>query len=126
MSCCSRFAGPEDIAGRWLCGDWSPDGNQIAVNSDDPTVVIWDTSTGDEISTFSGHQDRLGITWSPDGTRILSNGTNGEAMIWEAANGQLLLNLFPTVLQSNSIARGLDKRRKVGCNSQRGWDCDHL
>jgi WD40 repeat protein len=90
------FTNPGILSGHWLYSDWSPDGSKIAVNSYDPTVVIWDAFTGEEIITFSGHQDRvLGIAWSPDGTRILSNGSQGEAMVWEAATGQLLHNLFP-------------------------------
>ena len=91
-----KFTGPEDLAGRWLYADWSPDGSMVASNNYDPSIVIWVANTGDEIITFSGHQDQvLGIAWSPDGTRILSNATQGEAMIWEAASGQLLHKLFP-------------------------------
>ncbi|MCJ7535213.1 MAG: WD40 repeat domain-containing protein, partial [Anaerolineales bacterium] len=90
------FTGTEDLAGRWLSADCSPDSSQIASNSYDPTVVIWDAITGDEIITFAGHQNQvLGILWSPDGTRILSHGTDGEAIIWETASGKVLHNLFP-------------------------------
>ena len=36
---------------------WSPDGKNIASASDDSTVKLWNTSTGDCVSTLSGHSD---------------------------------------------------------------------
>jgi WD40 repeat protein len=88
--------GQTDIVDHWLLADWSPDGSLVASNTYDPTIVVWNSITGDEILAFSGHQDRVGcIHWSPDGTRILSHGWTGEVMIWEAATGTLLHKLFP-------------------------------
>ena len=37
---------------------WSPDGKSLASSSDDKTVRIWDASTGQCVSTLSGHSDR--------------------------------------------------------------------
>jgi WD40 repeat protein len=34
---------------------WSPDGKSLASASDDLTVRIWDASTGQCLSTLSGH-----------------------------------------------------------------------
>jgi WD40 repeat protein len=34
---------------------WSPDGKSLASASDDNTVRIWDASTGQCVSTLSGH-----------------------------------------------------------------------
>ena len=40
---------------RVLSVAWSPDGTKVASGSDDKTVKLWHTNTGDCESTLSGH-----------------------------------------------------------------------
>ena len=76
--------------------DWSPDGSQLVTTGADNPVIIWDSKTGEDLLTFSGHQYAMSsVAWSPDGSRIISGSEEGEALIWEAASGEVLLDLFP-------------------------------
>jgi WD40 repeat protein len=82
-----------------MCPDQpgSPDGSRITLPLPDTTVVIYDSATGDEIFTFTGHTRGAisSANWSPDGTRIISSTDQGEAMIWDAATGEVQIDLFP-------------------------------
>lgn len=82
----------------WYMNDlaWSPDGSQLATASWDTKVIVWDSTTGDDLLTFSGHKYAVNsVAWSPDGSRIVSTSNDGEALIWEADTGEVLLELMP-------------------------------
>ncbi len=64
--------------------------------SDDGTVKLWNTNTGDCVSTLSGHMDPVwSVCFSPCGTKIVSgggleklDGGNGVSIrIWDAETG---------------------------------------
>jgi WD40 repeat protein/uncharacterized membrane protein len=82
----------------WYMNDlaWSPDGSQLATASWDTKVIVWDSTTGDDLLTFSGHKYAVNsVAWSPDGSRIVSTSNDGEDLIWEAETGEVLLELMP-------------------------------
>ena len=80
-------------------------GSFAAPSRHDPCVVKrWDTSSGDEISTFRGHPSPVCcVRFSPDG-RCLATcscgpediGARHEVRVWDAATGELLANVIGT------------------------------
>ena len=71
---------------------WSPSGERIANGFWDPIVNVWDSVSGEEIFTLSGHDAALiYVGWSPSGDRILTASDDTTAIIWDATTGERLL-----------------------------------
>ena len=57
----------------------------MATASEDQTVKIWDTETGEEILTLRGHQHTVtSLSFSHDGRRLASADNQGSIHIWDA------------------------------------------
>ena len=60
----------------------------MATASKDKTVKVWDTKTGDELFTISGHQGAVGsVTFGPDGKTIVTASDDRTVKIWDAKTG---------------------------------------
>ncbi len=67
----------------------SPDGRFLVSGSEDVTLKIWDTATGNVLRTLSGHdQSVLAAAVSPDGRQIASGGADQTVRVWDAVTGQ--------------------------------------
>ena len=67
---------------------WSSDGQILASSSNDFTIKLWDTMTGQYFQTLRAGLNSS-ITWSPDG-HILAAGAIGSLILWDRDTGQLL------------------------------------
>ena len=81
------------------------DGTRVATGSDDNTVRIWDTSTGQALLTLEGHADTVyGVAFEPDGKRLASTSWDNTARIWDAETGKTLQTLTGHTDRVNGVS----------------------
>jgi len=69
---------------------WSPDGTKLTSASDDLTLIIWDTETGEPLRTLkadAGGRWTWCVAWSPDGATIVSC-SDAAIFLWDAETGE--------------------------------------
>ncbi|MYA71349.1 hypothetical protein F4141_10420, partial [Candidatus Poribacteria bacterium] len=71
------------------------DGQTLASGSQDGTIHLWDTATGELQKTFRGHMRGVeGVVFSPDGQTLASGSSDGTILLWDPA---FLSNIPPDV-----------------------------
>ncbi|MEA5467874.1 protein kinase domain-containing protein [Spirulina sp. 06S082] len=80
-----------DSLGSAVALDLSPDGRYLLIGGDGGGVQIWDLSSGQCKSRFSGNQSiPLSVSFSPDGGYAIAGCANGELLLWEVGTQRLL------------------------------------
>ncbi len=69
---------------------FSPDGNMLAVSTDDNTIQMWSSTTGKPVgSKFVGHTDSItALAFSPDGKTLAASSIDKTTLTWNVATGQ--------------------------------------
>ncbi len=68
---------------------FSPDASLLACGSEDSTVKLWHTITGELIATFTGHLSNVHqLTFSPDGNILASGSSDGTVRFWDIETKQ--------------------------------------
>ena len=67
---------------------FSPDARLLATASDDKSIMLWRTATGELLRTLDGHEGWvLCVEWSPDGTSLTSGSRDAKIRIWDSTTG---------------------------------------
>jgi WD40 repeat protein/serine/threonine protein kinase len=71
---------------------WSPSGDQLALATDNQTVRLVSSTTGETTATLEGSPFNLThAAWSPDGAYLAAFTASGYLLVWAVADGSLLL-----------------------------------
>ena len=91
-------SGPSDFKGETaetLALAYSPDGNSVAMASEDGQVSIFNlASAGLPVRSWMAHADSAAaLAWSPDGQMLVSGGYDKVIKFWNPATGELIRSL---------------------------------
>jgi len=68
---------------------WTLGGELLAVAAVSGPISVWQTRSGEIVSTLSGHGfGTMSIAWRPDAAILASAGQDGAVRLWDAASGQ--------------------------------------
>jgi WD40 repeat protein len=72
----------------------SPDATTIAIGSNDGSLQLWSLRAGNQISTLTGHTDRINaLAFTADGTNLASSSRDKSIRLWDVRTGTQLLTL---------------------------------
>ena len=69
-------------------------------------VMVWDTTTWEEVTTLRGEPDKIFVTaqFSPDDSMIAASGRTGDVYVWDWRKGKVLSKFNHTGRKTESLA----------------------
>ncbi|MBN1449986.1 MAG: protein kinase, partial [Anaerolineales bacterium] len=106
--------------------DFNPEGTQLVSASEDRTLILWDTSSGDIIHRMEGHTEAvLSVKFVPDGSIIVSGSVDVTIRQWDPVTGEEITPFDAPIAGSVSCLETLpDSRTVLACRQTdiRFWD----
>ena len=73
---------------------FSHNGSKVVTASNDHTAIIWNVSSGQELTKLIAHSDRVNTAkFSPDDSKVVTASDDHTAIIWDTATGMVLAKL---------------------------------
>ena len=69
---------------------FSTDGTRVLAASADHSAKLWDTASGELVTSFAHQAEVFQAEFSPDGARILTSSIDKTAKLWDTSSGRLL------------------------------------
>lgn len=99
----------------------SPDRKTIVSGGEDKGVHLWDSATGQPLSTLYGHQDAIySVGFSGDGTHIVSCAYHDSIRVWDISSRQKLV-LIDASSKTGDWVSTVDPRCAQWRVSKNGW-----
>ena len=83
---------------------FSPDGSSLALGRG--SVLVWDVTTQELITSLDVSGSVVWITYSPDGRRLGVINEAGDVLVWDTSSWELLLNLSTEILPLGQVFYG--------------------
>jgi WD40 repeat protein len=100
----------------------SPNSKFVASGSNDDTAIVWDVTTGKEVSHMNHTDNILSVVFSPNSKYVATGSRDGSARVWDASTGQEISHMIHGEI-ANSVSFSPDGRYIVSTGCDR-WGND--